>query len=408
MSEDKSVKYTIQDHIEKSYQRLNESDYQIQNIWQPGAYDWPGDWEGRALLAFTCLYEITGKKIECMDKMIELLPEHLNELGYFGKICEDGKMDEQQLSSHSWVLRGLCEYYKVFKDEKVLNMAKDVANNLFIKGKHLYENYPTSRIQKDEGDVSGNLTGEIDGWLLSSDVGCAYMCIDGLAEYYCITDDENVKEMLDDLIERFLYTDRIKMKCQTHATLSATRGIIKLYDKTGDKYYLENAVKIYEFYEKYGMTKTFENFNWFDRFDTWTEPCCIVDSFIVSSELYRITKEEKYKKSLRRIWFNALSFCHRANGGAGPNKCTTNEQRTLKIHKYEAPYCCTMRYCEGLVFVKKNEDLLSFDKSKEIVTDEFGRRFVDDVMIVKSKDGKDHFLCDLAFPENDSEIEYRI
>ena len=156
------------------------------------------------------------------------------------------------------------------------------------------------------------------------------------------------------------------------------------------------------------MTKTFENFNWFDRFDTWTEPCCIVDSFIVSSELYRITKEEKHKKSLRRIWFNALSFCHRANGGAGPNKCTTNEQRTLKIHKYEAPYCCTMRYCEGLVFVKKNEDLLSFDKSKEIVTDEFGRRFVDDVMIVKSKDDKEHFLCDLAFPENDSEIEYRI
>lgn len=399
---------TIQEHIEKSFKRLNDSEYRIENVWQPGAYDWPGDWEGRALLAFVCLYNVTGKKIECMDKMIDLLPEHLNELGYMGKICDEGKMDEQQLSSHSWLLRGLCEYYKAFKDDRALKYAKKIADNLFLKGKELYANYPSDRIIKNGGDVSGNLTGEISGWLLSSDVGCAYMCIDGLSDYYSVTEDTEVKQMLDSLIERFMTTDRIKMKCQTHATLSATRGMLRLFRQTKEKKYLDNSIEIFDFYIQNGMTLTYENFNWFDRFDTWTEPCCIVDSFIVASELYEITGKAKYKTLLRRIWFNGLSFCHRENGGAGPNKCVTKDQRFLKIHRYEAPYCCTMRYCEGLVFIKKNENLLSFDRNKSIEADEFSRRFVDDVMIVKDSSGKDRFLCDLAFPKDDSEIGYEI
>lgn len=399
---------TIDEHIKKSFQRLCESEYIIENVWQPGAYDWPGDWEGRALLAFVCLYNVTGKKIDCMDKMIDLLPQHLNELGYMGKICDEDKIDEQQLSSHSWLLRGLCEYYKAFKDKRALDFAGDIVNNLFLKGNHLYDNYPTSRNTGDTGDVSGNLTGEVNGWLLSSDVGCAYMCIDGLSDYFCITENKDVKDMLDSLIERFMNTDRIKMKCQTHATLSAVRGMIRLYEKTSEKAYLENSIQVFDLYVKCGMTLTYENFNWFERFDTWTEPCCIVDSFIVASKLYEITNQDNYLTLLRRIWFNGLSFAHRSNGGAGPNKCVHDNQRVLKIHKYEAPYCCTMRYCEGLVFVKGNEKILSFDRTKPVQTDKYARRFVDDVMIVKDKDGKDHFLCDLAFPENDTETEYTI
>lgn len=400
--------YLLNKHIEKSFERLNQSDYNIENVWQPDTYDWPGDWEGRALLAFVSLYSVTGKKIDCMDKMIEELPKHLNSLGYMGKICEEGKMDEQQLSSHSWLLRGLCRYYDAFKDERALSFAKNIVTNLFLKGKDLYKNYPTSRQSKNEGDVSGNLTGEMSGWLLSSDVGCAYMCIDGLSDYYSITKDDKVKDMLDDLIDRFMNTDRIKMKCQTHATLSATRGIIRLYDSTGNKDYLQKAVSLFDFYIENGMTLTFENYNWFDRFDTWTEPCCIVDSFIVSAKLYNIIGDQKYLTCLRRIWFNGLSFCHRSNGGAGPNKCVNENSRILKIHKYEAPYCCTMRYCEGLVFLKKYEHLLNFDRTKETVTDNMSRRFKDDVMIVKSNDGREHFLCDLAFPENDLDLEYYI
>lgn len=66
-------------HIEKSFKRLSSDMYSIEKIWQKEEYDWPGDWEGRALLAFVCLYEVTGRKIPCMDKMLEELPAHLNE-----------------------------------------------------------------------------------------------------------------------------------------------------------------------------------------------------------------------------------------------------------------------------------------------------------------------------------------
>ena len=50
-------------HIERSFKRLSDDIYSINRIWQNENYDWPGDFEGRALLAFVCLYEFIGKKL---------------------------------------------------------------------------------------------------------------------------------------------------------------------------------------------------------------------------------------------------------------------------------------------------------------------------------------------------------
>ena len=58
----------LKDHIEKSFRRLSSEDYSAEHIWKGIDYDWPADWEGRALLAFVNLYEITGEKIACLGK----------------------------------------------------------------------------------------------------------------------------------------------------------------------------------------------------------------------------------------------------------------------------------------------------------------------------------------------------
>ena len=157
--------YNLDLHIEKSFERLSSDIYSIEKIWQKKDYDWPGDWEGRALLAFVCLYEVTGRKIPCMDKFFDELPAHLNEKGYMGAVLS-GVADEQQLSGHSWLLRGLCEYYNVFKSEKSLGFACGIVENLYLPLVGLYEKYPLERTASDEGGVSGNSGETTDGWKL--------------------------------------------------------------------------------------------------------------------------------------------------------------------------------------------------------------------------------------------------
>lgn len=96
--------------------------------------------------------------------------------------------------------------------------------------------YPLERNASDEGGVSGNSGETTDGRKLSTDIGCAYMCLDGLSAYYEITRDDRVKIAINRLIDGFMRLDRMKMRCQTHATLSAARGILGMYLVNGKEY----------------------------------------------------------------------------------------------------------------------------------------------------------------------------
>ena len=103
----------LETRIKNNYKRLCEPYYQIQEVFADASYDWPGDKEGRALLAFVCHYQINGSKIPCMEQLIQTLPEKTNRYYFFGQ-ADEASIDEQQLSGHNWYLRGLLEYYQQF------------------------------------------------------------------------------------------------------------------------------------------------------------------------------------------------------------------------------------------------------------------------------------------------------
>lgn len=370
------------DNIKLNFNRLCKEEYTIEKIFQDNdSYGWPGDWEGRALLAFCCHYEINKNKVPALSTFIAELKKHTNKNKYLGKVYDGITVDEQQLSGHSWYLRGLLKYYELFNDESVMEIAKSTVYNLYLPILNTYDKYPLNRI--DDGGVGGYHNGIINNWKVSSDVGCAFMCVDGLSHYYSITKDEKVKEFLDKIIDKFLSIDIVNNKFQTHASLSCMRGILSVYKATVDTKYLEYVEKLFDLYVKFGMTKTYENFNWFKREETWTEPCAVVDSFILATELFNITHENCYLVLARRIWFNGLQFCQRENGGAGPNSCVTREKPILKISMYEAPFCCSMRYAEGLLEYSKNEKLFKWNKDALIVEETDGRKYIDDKLLVK-------------------------
>jgi hypothetical protein len=145
-----------------------------------------------------------------------------------------------------------------------------------------------------------------------------------------------------------------------------------MYGETGEESYLTRAKGIYDLYTVGGgMDLTYQNLNWWGRPNPWTEPCAIVDSVMVALTLYEITKEESYRQMATRIYHNGLATAQRGNGGAGTDSVVylpydgfegvTDQYMT----GYEAPFCCTMRLCEGLWYISTHTDMLWYETDED-------------------------------------------
>ena len=373
----------LQQRIHLSYQRLSQTPYfHIENVFSPATYGWQGDKEGRALLAFVSHYKMTGQKIPCMEQLLSQYDSKCNALSYLGKIQTD-IISEQCLSGHSWVLRGFCEHYEQFHDAFSLEKLTAITENLYLPLTDLYENYPIERENVDRGGVSGTDLGVVGKWLLSTDVGCAFMAVDGLSHVYQITRNEKVKVLLDIMTRKYHAIDKIAIRAQTHCTLTVGRGMMRMYKLTQEPFYLEGAKAIYELYVYGGgMSYTYQNLNWWRRPNTWTEPCAIIDSLMLAMEIHLATGEETYRKTAARIWCNGFATLQREHGGAGTDTIVTAESPwdTLAMISFEAIFCCTMRLAEGLWYVSTHKDLLYTETTGKITKDSRGVYTDDDVI----------------------------
>ncbi len=326
--------------------------------WRPGTIfdmspSWPGDFPGRGILGLVLLSQSTHRRAAFLDEIMEKLPGMLNEFHYFGSPIRSDCLDEQQLSGNSWFLRAMCEHYLWKKDALSLQFLKDMVRYMILPCKGLYDAYPIlSSVRHRIGEMSGSLFNGKDGvWELSSDNGCAFILIDGASHAYQILGDPQLRQVIDEMIGRFLSADLMKYEFQTHATLSATRGILRMYECTGESRYLENAVRIYDFYRSAAMTENYANFNWFGRPDTWTEPCTIIDSMILAMSLWEKTGETKYLQDANSIYVNGMGHAQRPNGGFGCDKCSGVSDVYLQGSgdtASDAYWCCSMRGGEGL------------------------------------------------------------
>ena len=346
----------IRKRIEKNTARLFCEEYLIPELFAQSP-TWPGDWPGREILALDCNYSDCPAKLKPKIKrqlkdIIGALDKNTNEHGYFGPVFDKKTVDEQQLAGNSWFLRGLCGYYRLFKDKKVYERIEKICNGFLTGLKPFYENYPDC--SRETGGVDGHIQeGIVNGWKLSSDVGCAFIMLDGITDVYSLTGCGALVPVIDAMTEVFSHIDLLKYKCQTHATLSATRGILRYYNLTGRKDLADLAVRVFDTYLRYGTTVNYANFNWFGR-PTWTEPCAIVDSLIVAKELFIIKGDRLYAEFINRAYFNALRFSQRPNGGAGCETCLDGHNTKMSVHMYEASFCCTMRIAEGFLRLADN------------------------------------------------------
>lgn len=338
--------------LHKNFDRLEEEKYQPEHLFLTNeqSHWWPGDTEGRTILALSLLSQSTHREAKYLDEIIKLLPSKLNSLGYFGDIAPGGILDEQQLSSHGWVLRGLCEYYEWKQDTSVLTAIRTIVQNLAYPtiGKHVCC-YP---VEPDKRNAEGSFIGkrgikQVNNWILSTDIGCDFIFLDGLVHAYQLLREDSLKVLIEEMADVFIKLNLVEINAQTHASLTAMRALLRYYEISGNQKILEAVAQKFEIYKQYGMTANYENYNWFGR-PSHSEPCAIHDSYIVALNLWRFTRKSIYIEDAQHIYFNAICAAQRDNGGFGCNSCSGTDDPFLYERVNEAHWCCTMRGGEGL------------------------------------------------------------
>jgi DUF1680 family protein len=211
------------------------------------------------------------------------------------------------------------------------------------------------------GKAIGAIQAKRDGWSLSGDVGCVFIGMAGAIQAYECIGGEELKSVIQEMINRFMEIDMPGIKMQTHACLTALTGIARYYEITGDVRYLNKLEKGWELYRRYGMSENYEIYNWFTVYDSWTEPCGIIDSYILASKLWKFTLKPSYLAEMDLIYFNGICHAMRSNGGFGLDNCPSSRVNYLNVYADEAWWCCTMRGGEGLSRVAENSYFVSDD-----------------------------------------------
>lgn len=310
---------------------------------------WPGDWEGRTVLALTLLARASKAEPAYLDELVEWIMDHCNEKGYRGDLVDIHAINEQSLSGHGWLLRGLVEYYSYKKNPKTKAFIETIVRELFLplKGKFgAYPRRPQDRVY--EGEAAGELAGiTVSGWQVSSDTGCAFISLDGLTQAYELLRLPELGALIDEMIDVFMTIDFIGITMQTHASLTASRGVMRMYQLDKNPKYLDFCKHMFALYQENGMTENYANYNWFCR-PSWTEPCGVIDSFMLAVALWEETKESAYLDNAHCIWYNGVCRGQRPNGGFGCDQCV--EDGYVRTHEsfYEAYWCCSMRGGEGV------------------------------------------------------------
>jgi hypothetical protein len=369
----------LRTRLQLNFRRLEEEKYQPENVYQREveASNWPGDTEGRTVLALILLAQASGRTPRYLDAILARWPREVNERGYFGVVHADDTISEQQLSGHGWALRALAELERWRPGGPARALAEPIVQNLILPTAGAHREYPLDAdARMTKGGYSGSHLGRVGRWLLSTDVGCDFICLDGIVDIYDVFRDARLRPIIEEMVARFLQLDLVAVKAQTHATLTACRALLRWAVIAHDESLVHAVVERYDLYSKRAWTEHYANFNWFER-PQWTEPCAIVDSLMVVMELWRRTGEVRYVHDAQHIYFNALGHAQRSNGGFGCDNCPgADGEKDLFFKVYEAHWCCTMRGGEGLsrmaqycVARRKDEWLLPFWLPGEIESD---------------------------------------
>lgn len=335
--------------------RIEQSMFWPSNLFASSdSSEWPGDLEGRTLLAWVLDGQIIKRNPIYAEPLVSRLSERINKQGYIGPVYSGGVMNEQQIAGNSWMLRGLCAYYEWTPLEESRALAekhiRSIVEGLFLAHKGAFQTYPVARTQRDSLPCpeTGTIVKTENHWMLSSDEGSVFVALDGLSHAYAVLRDPEIKEVFGELATRFLAMDVLKEQAHTHSVLSAMRGILRYTSVTGDRQYLDAVAHLWAKVWQNGLSEYYGVYHQLGRYDTWTDPNAVTDACLVATELWTLTRRVSYLEDAELIYLNAFSRAQRSTGGFGSDTNPNAQDAFARMLSLELPHTGTLRGAEGL------------------------------------------------------------
>lgn len=113
-----TIRGELRERLLRSFDRLEGPEYHPETVvaFTENNQQWPGDYEGRTILALARLWQVTGREPLYLNQILKELPQHFNSEGYLGtplKAVGGLVFNEQQLAGHGWLVSGLLAAYSI-------------------------------------------------------------------------------------------------------------------------------------------------------------------------------------------------------------------------------------------------------------------------------------------------------
>jgi hypothetical protein len=183
---------------------------------------------------------------------------------------------------------------------------------------------------------------------------CYFPAIESLALLYRATRDERYLQQAERMAEWFKGFDALPVD-HSHGNLCAWRGILELYDITGNRAYLERAVAKWELAVQDGFVWSLGGVgeHWY-RFHPGDEGCSESDWLRFNLQLWRFTGETHYLQMAERLLLNQYAANQCANGGYGWRNFDGDPAGPIgtRAGVNEWNFCCSFHGPLGLHFLK--------------------------------------------------------
>jgi len=183
---------------------------------------------------------------------------------------------------------------------------------------------------------------------------CYFPAIESLALLYRATHDERYLQQARRMADLFGKFDALPTD-HSHGNLCAWRGILELYDLTGERSYLERAQAKWDAAVNGGYVWPIGGVgeHWY-RFFACDEGCSESDWLRFNLELWRFTGESRYLDMAERLLLNQYAFNQSVNGGYG--SCHLDGDNAGPVGKHpqveEWYWCCSFHGPLGLHYLK--------------------------------------------------------
>ncbi|MEQ1799089.1 MAG: beta-L-arabinofuranosidase domain-containing protein [Lacibacter sp.] len=314
---------------------------------RPGIHPWAGEHVGKYLETATNVWKLTYNAAlkKQMDRMMYELINTQKEDGYLGTYTPDQYWTSWDVWSHKYNLHGLLTYYSATGYKPALESCKKMGDLLCR--------------------TFGKKQGQMDIILAGTHIGMAATSVlDAMVELYKYTADKKYldfcyyivdaweQENGPKVISAILATGKVRKvgNGKAYEMLSNYVGLVKLYQITGDKKFLQavemawNDVVATQLYIT-GTSSSHEHFQDDDYLpatntDNMGEGCVTTTWLQLNQNLFAVTGDIKYLNQLERSVYNHLLAAENPQTG-----CVSYYTPLMN----KKPYTCFITCCQSSV-----------------------------------------------------------